>query len=316
MGPEKVVLVTGAGGFIGRQVCAQLRRANFEHIGLDQQPREDAVTGWQACDITDSEALGRVFGACKVGAVIHLAAVLPSASRSNPSLATRVNIVGSTNLLEAAAHCGVERFVLASSMSVYGCVGTAEFRSEQDPAAPTDVYGAAKRYVEIYGETLAKNRGLRFTALRIATVVGPGARNTASPWRSEIFEKLATGTSQEIVVPFRHRASLSLVHVEDVARMLILLAQQDRLASPIYNTPAETWPLQKLKEFIETLDRSVAVELGSSNSEGTPPLADGARFVRDFAFHLPSLADRLVQTVKRTCLSSTGIPACVKASPG
>lgn len=283
---------------MGRQVCAQLRGANREHVGLDRYPCEDAVAGWHVCDIGDSDALRRVFSACKVGMVIHLAALLPSASRSNPSTATRVNIVGSINLLEAAAQFGVERFVFASSISVYGCAEKAELRCEQDAAAPTDIYGAAKRYVEIYGEALAKNQGFRFTALRIAMVVGPGARNTGSPWRSEIFEKLATGTSQKIVIPFRHDASLSLVHVEDVAGMLILLAQQERLSSSIYNTPAENWPLQKLKQFIETLDRNLTVELGTSNPEGIPPLADGARFVRELAYRLPSLADRLVQRVQ------------------
>lgn len=64
----------------------------------------------------------------------------------------------------------------------------------------------------------------RNSALRIATVVGSGARHTASPWRSEIFEKLGTTLEQRIVLPFAADSMISIVHVEDAARMLVLLA--------------------------------------------------------------------------------------------
>jgi len=293
MDEDRAILVTGAGGFIGRCVCAALRRAGLNCVGLDRCPDDDPGTGWQVCDITDGAALATVLRTHTIGVVIHLAAVLPTASRAHPDLATQVNIAGSTNLIDAAVSSGAEHFIFGSSMSVYGAEGNGSPLSEDCPAQPTDLYGAAKRYVEIYGESLAKSKRLSFTALRIATVVGPGARHTASPWRSEIFEGSGTGAGRPIVIPYPEDAVLSLVHVEDVARMLILLARRENIPSRIYNTPAENCRAQELKRMVEALEGCPRVELDNAGQRRTPPVADGTRFIRDFAYAAPSLAERL-----------------------
>ena len=290
MGDEGVVLVTGADGFVGRSVCALMRRTGVNCLGLDQRPCSETS---QVCDIADHEALGAVFRAHRIGAVIHLAGVLPTASRANPELATRVNIVGSANLIEAAVTFGVARFVFGSSMSVYGAEGDGFPVSEDRPARPTDLYGTAKRYVEIYGETLGRTKRLNFTALRIATVVGPGARDTASPWRSDLFDRLSSGASQPILIPYPEDAVLSLVHVEDVAQMLVSLVLRENAPWPIYNTPAESCRALDLKRMVEGLNGSLRVELDSAIQRQTPPVADGRRFVTDFRYQAPSLAERL-----------------------
>jgi nucleoside-diphosphate-sugar epimerase len=257
-----VILVTGAQGFLGRAVCAQQSSA----IGTDLP-----------CDITDRAAVDGIFRGQAFDAVIHLAGRLPSACRADPGLAARVNVMGSLNLIEAAVQARVRRFVFGSSISVYD---------------PTDLYGAGKRYVEIVGETLAARGDLSFVALRIATVVGAGARRTASPWRAEIFEKLGTGRPQHIVIPFDAEAQLSLVHVEDVARMLNLLATRPDSPSMFYDSPAENWTAGALQQAIQALDSDVTVDLDST-SQKTPPTADGSRFTRDLAWQSRPLADRL-----------------------
>jgi len=257
-----VILVTGARGFLGRAVCA----LHSPSIGTDLP-----------CDITDRAAVDELFRGQAFDAVIHLAGLLPSACRADPALAARVNVMGSLNLIEAAIRAGVRRFVFGSSISVYD---------------PSDLYGAGKRYIEIAGENAAARTGLSFVALRIAAVVGAGARRTASPWRAEIFEKLGTGRPQQIVLPFHADSTLSLVHVEDAARMLILLAAQPELPSTLYDSPAENWTAGALRETIQSLDAGVTVQLYST-SHKTPPVADGSRFTRDFAWQSRPLADRL-----------------------
>jgi len=288
-----VILLTGSSGFVGQSVCAQLRRENLEFIGADQRPPVHSIEHWRACDLTDRAAVDRLFQAHPIDTVVHLAAMLPSACRSNPLQATRVNVTGSANLLEAAAGFGVKRFVFGSSLSVYGLAGNGTPLCEQAAAKSADVYGAGKRYIEIYGETLSRNRSFSFVALRIATVVGPGARHTASPWRSEIFEKLGSGARQQIAIPFGEEVVLSLVHVEDVARMLVLLATRVELPSQVYNTPAENWTAGKLKRFLEGLDANITVELGRAGQPDAPPVADGSRFAQEFGWRASSLADRL-----------------------
>ncbi len=286
MTSDQAILVTGASGFAGRYVCAALRRMRMEHLAVDLPQ----------CDITDAAAVAAVFRERKIGAVIHLAAVLPTASRSNPALSMRVNIVGSVNLMEAAAAAGAARFVLGSSMSVYGAESDGTPLSEDAPAQPEEVYGAAKRYVEIYGESLARVGRLRFTALRIANVVGPGARNTGSPWRSEIFENL--GTNKPIVIPFPEHAVVSMVHAEELAEMFILLARRDDTPHSIYNTPAENWAAGELKRFIEALPGNPGVKVDNEGTRRPAPVAEGSRFLRDFSYQPLPLAERFRQATQ------------------
>jgi nucleoside-diphosphate-sugar epimerase len=264
-----LILVTGADGFIGREVCNQIERAGLEYAGTDLP-----------CDLGDAEEVTELFRQRAFDTVIHLAAMLPSACRADPAAATRVNIVGTMNVLEAAADSRVKRFVFGSSMSAYG----------------SDLYGAGKRYGEIYGDTVARGGAFSFVALRIATVVGPGARRTGSPWRSEIFEKLGAAlcaSNQRVSIPLSGDLVLSLVYVEDVARMLLLLATRLPPPSGIYESPSEDWRVGDLKSAVEALDRNVIVELEASGPGAALPLADGTAFIRDFGWQSQSLMDRL-----------------------
>jgi len=86
-----------------------------------------------------------------------------------------------------------------------------------------------------------------------------GIKKTSSPWRSQIFE--AVPQSESIRIPFSPDAMLSLVHVEDVARMLFTLVKATEVNSFVYNTPAEIWEVKELKGLVENL-RGIRVELG------------------------------------------------------
>ncbi len=252
----------------------------------------------QSCDISDPAAVSALFREHSIGTVIHLAAVLPSAARADPSLATRVNITGCINLLESAALCSA-RVVFASSMSVYGAFGSHHVFTERDPTAPIDLYGTAKRYVEICGEILAKRNDLEFVALRIAGVVGAGSGSATSQWRSDIFEKLGTRAKQTITLPFTPGSILSMLHVEDVADMLVRLALAERIPSPLYNSPAENWPMVTLAHLLQSLDPNVSVQTPEVGAKPAPALSDGGLFQRDFGYSLPPLEERLRQATPR-----------------
>ena len=118
------VLVTGAGGFIGRAARKLLHRSGYSVLSLDQPPpAKSGASQWSIgrqvlLDITDAEQLQRLFEARKIEAIIHLAAILPTAAQQEPARATEVNIQGSLNLVEMARKFGVRRFVFGSSLSV------------------------------------------------------------------------------------------------------------------------------------------------------------------------------------------------------
>ena len=193
------MLVTGAEGFLGRALVRLLEHSDQRVIALDSS--EPAVSEEQStatklrCDITDQQQLEKVFRDYEIGSVVHLAAILPTAAQRDPVRATRVNVVGSVNLLELARQFGVARFVFGSSLSIYGSCSPDHVVSEADRAAPEDLYGAAKLYVEQLGQALTDSGALQFVSLRIGRIVGPGARSTTSAWRSAIFELLQTRQS-------------------------------------------------------------------------------------------------------------------------
>jgi nucleoside-diphosphate-sugar epimerase len=280
-------LVTGASGHIGTKTRRVLKTSSRKILPIDVEP--DSAGDVLACDLTLKDELSRLFQFHRIHTVIHLAGLLPIAFRSNPLRGAEVNLSGSIELMRQAMNSGVRRFIFASSMSVYGSSPSTHPLTENDPAAPDEPYGAAKRVVELIGETLTTARTMEFVSLRIARVVGPGIKKTASPWRSRIFESLPGDAS--IQIPFAPEAMLSLVHVEDVARMLVVLADRTEVRSSVYNTPAELWQAKDLKRLIEERV-DTRVEL-SEDRVPAGPTCDGGRFTREFGFELHGLRERL-----------------------
>jgi len=293
-------LVTGAEGFIGRWVRSKLLSAGRNVISLDQKSNSTTPGIFYACDVTDPQQLQEIFRAHKINSVVHLASLLPTASKQNPQAATQVNIAGTLNILEAARNFQVPRIVYASSLNVYGSRSASDTVSETCLTAPEDLYGAGKKYSETLGEAYGRNYGIQFVALRIPTVLGPGATATASPWRSQVFAYLGGNQRREISIPYRADETLSMVHVEDLAEMVAILLDTKQLACSAYNAPSEIWQLSDLGKEIEVLDNNVHITFGELAVTGFPRRISGDRFKTEFNYTPKSLKDRLSEAKQRT----------------
>ena len=291
------VLVTGAEGFLGRTLVRLLEHSGKRVIALDSsQPsafQHQSTVTKVVCDITDQQQIEKVFREHDIGKIVHLAAILPTAAQRDPIRATTVNLVGSVNLLELARQFGVAGFVFGSSLSIYGSCSSDYVVSETDRAAPGDVYGAAKLYVEQLGKAFTDSEALQFVSLRIGRIVGPGARSTSSAWRSAIFELLQTKRPANLTLPYVGSERVLLVHVDDVARALLALLDAPLTSHAIYNVPCESWVVNELKEKLESLNPNIRVALGDSHAKGNPRLLDWTRFQNEFAFSTIPIADRL-----------------------
>ena len=288
-----MILITGACGHIGREVCRVLKDARRSILPIDVE--QDETAGVLTCDLRSEVDLARLFQSYPIHTVIHLAGILPSAFQTDPLMGADVNLRGSCELMRQSTG-RAKRVIFASSMSAYGSSSTGRALTEDDPAVPDEPYGASKRAIELIGEALRKKKAFEFVTLRIARVVGPGIKKTSSPWRSEMFE--ARPGLESISIPFSPKAVLSLIHVEDVARVLVTLVDTAEMSSPIYNTPVELWEAMQLKKIIEE-GRGVRVELGPETAHGGPT-CDGRRFTREFGFQLHGLREHL------SCPMSTG----------
>jgi len=186
------VLVTGAAGFVGSTLVERLLAEGREVVGLDSfdpfYPEAEKRRNLAAAsaspafrlvegDIRDAGAVGKALAAVPVNGVIHLAAlagVRPSLER--PALYADVNVHGTAVLLEQAVRHGVERFVFASSSSVYGEREKGPFREDDPVERPISPYAATKRAGELVAHTFHHAHGIGITCARIFTAYGPRQR--------------------------------------------------------------------------------------------------------------------------------------------
>ncbi len=192
---SRTVLVTGAAGFIGSHVAEALLARGDRVIGLDNlddfydpalkrgtvaaiEGREDADRfAFVEGDIRDEARVRELFEEHGARDVVHLAAragVRPSIEQ--PALYADVNVRGTTVMLEASRVCGVERFIMASSSSVYGNNAKAPFAETDDVSEPISPYAATKRSCELIAHTFHHLYSTPIACLRFFTVFGPRQR--------------------------------------------------------------------------------------------------------------------------------------------
>ncbi|MGZ4955673.1 MAG: UDP-glucose 4-epimerase family protein [Methylobacter sp.] len=177
------VLITGANGFVGKSLCAELLRqgqsvraamrlARFESLPLENIETVsigvlDGETDW-------TQALQGI------NVVVHLAArvhVMKDKTADSLDELRRVNVDGAWNLALQAAEAGVQRFIFISSIKVNG-EGTLLGRpyTAEDQPAPVDPYGISKFEAEDALRQLAYDTGMEVVIIRPPLVYGPGVK--------------------------------------------------------------------------------------------------------------------------------------------
>ena len=171
---DKTVLITGAGGSIGSELCRQVARFQPARIVLYElsecylytieQELGEAFPALELVrligDVKDLAHLRQTFAAWRPQVVFHAAAYkhVPLMEDHNAAAALRNNTLGTYHAALAAAECGAQRFVLISTDKAVN---------------PTNVMGATKRAAEIVISTLAREHAAtRFMAVRFGNVLG------------------------------------------------------------------------------------------------------------------------------------------------
>lgn len=203
------VLVTGAGGFIGRVLVGRLLDAGLEGRRVEQLVAADLSLHGLPADarlrplagsIADAGVLEQAL-ADRVDTVFHLASVPGGAAETSPDLGRRVNLDATAHLLALLREQGGRsRFVFASTVAVYGDP-LPEVVDEQTPPRPVMSYGAHKLAAEVLVADAARRGWVDACSLRLPGVVARPGEGTGliSAFMSQLFWKLAAG--EPIVLP-------------------------------------------------------------------------------------------------------------------
>lgn len=189
------IAVTGGTGFIGTRFIDIATAAGREVRTLTRRPqRPQRQVQWVDGSLGDPDALRQLVMGCN--SVVHIAGVLKA---RDPAEFERGNVEGTLTMLAAATAAGISRFVHVSSLAA------------REPQL--SLYGASKARAE----ELVERSGLDWVIVRPPAVYGPGDKETL-----DLF-KMARGG--QIFMPPKGR--LSLIHVDDLARLILACAQED-----------------------------------------------------------------------------------------
>jgi UDP-glucuronate 4-epimerase len=265
------VVVTGGVGFIGYHLSRALMARGDDVLVIDdfsdapypaaekrrnerdlvaEFPRTAIVRG---C-VTDRAAIAPLFHGAE--AVIHLAGLAGvRPSFADPARYARVNVEGTAVVQELARESGIERFLFASSSSVYGNATPLPAHEDAPAVAPESPYAASKRSAELVASALARRTpSMRCVALRFFTVYGPRQRPEMA---ITLFARaMLAGRPVQMFGDGSMRRDFT--HVDDIVRGILAAMEHAPAGFRAYNFGSSA-PIE-LRELVRAIAGAAGVE--------------------------------------------------------
>lgn len=268
------VLVTGGAGYIGSILVPKLLDRGFEVAVFDallfgeaplapvaSRPGFELVRG----DLRDTAAIAALLARGRFDAVIHLAAISndPS-SELQPELTLDVNLRSLAPLMRGARDTGVERFLYASSASVYGVKADPDV-TEELPLEPITLYARCKAEGEAVLDSFTSPAGMCGTAVRAATVCGWSPRMRLDLTVNILTEHAVQRGRVRVFGGSQKRPNL---HIEDVTDFYLLLLDAPRatIHGRAFNVCAENATVAELAEMVRReIDPALPIDVVPSD---------------------------------------------------
>ena len=291
---EKHIGVTGASGFIGRQLCIALKAQGAHVYALGRQRMDGPWDGFVQVDLTQVVPDGVLEN---IDIVFHLAgkAHALSETRQDEDEYFRINVEGTRRLLEGVKKAGVRRFVFFSSIKAMG-EGGEECLDESVPCHPETPYGKSK--LEAEGLVLQGGYVSEPVVLRLSMVYGSTRKGNLP----RMIEAIVKGRFPPLPEVGNRR---SMVHVDDVVQAGILAAEREGAIGQTYIvTDGEAYSTRQIYVMIcEALHKSVPVwSIPSFVLSLIAKLGDVIGLLRGRRFSFDS--DALEKLVGSACYSS------------
>lgn len=295
---KKIILVTGAAGFIGYHLSDRLASLGFTVVGIDnlndyyevslkearlKQLSKHSNFHFYKTDLCDASGLNVLFKKYQFEQVVHLAAQAGVRySLTNPGAYLKSNLEGFLNMLEACRHFSVSHLIYASSSSVYGANRAMPFSIHQNVDHPISLYAASKKSNELMAHSYSSLFNIPTTGLRFFTVYGPYGRPDMALF---LFTKsILEGKPIDVFNNGKMRRDFTYVDdiIESIVRLIPLAPSRDsnwNAMQPDPGTSFAPWrvfnignnhPVELLR-FIEILEEKI----GRKAIKNFMPLQDG-----------------------------------------
>lgn len=272
----RLVVVTGAAGFLGRHVAAALDANGLAVRGLDRCDRPDGFPGaWQRADMDTVAAGDAVFAGAS--ALIHCAGIAnPATCEADPQACLRTNVASVATVLEAARRQEA-RVVALSSAAVYGPVDRPS--REDDALRPVNLYGLSKVMLEQLTEHWRLAHGVSSVTLRVFQAYGAGGLHLGA-----VGAFLRCRVARQPINLVGDGGQVrDFVHVSDVARAIVAAALGG--GAGIYNLGSGR---PRTVAELAALIGGPTITLPPRPGEPRMICADMARFAADFGW-LPEI---------------------------
>lgn len=298
-------LVTGATGFIGARVMANLQARGISAVGADFPPDPQIVDKLERAragqgvapvyvtmDISKEDQIADVFAEHPdISHCVHLAYLMSAEVEANQKRGAEINVVGMANMFDAAARHKLHRLVFASSETVYGAhqsvYGDGDHAVAEDEYCGLQhqffTYGVMKQLNEFVASKYVQKHGISIACLRPPVVFGHGRVRGAVLWSEHLMSYPAVG--KPVSLPFPAATRDSWIYKDDVAEQFIRLALRPTVAHLAYNTGGETYSGTQMAQMI----RQIIPDAQINFEEDKPPTRlidsmDGSRLLEEIDF--------------------------------
>lgn len=247
------VLVTGASGFIGREIVSELSSLSSlicEIIKVASKENKDI--DFYKINIADESDVKSLESLIKVDAVIHSAGLAHQFGETSREDFYEVNVKGTQNICNLAVKLKAGHFILISSVSVYGkSEKSKQGIDESFVCQPEGFYAESKFEAEKTVREICEKNKLALTILRPATVIGEGDVGNVARLIEAIDKK-------KFIWIGRGENSKSLIYKKDVAKACVAVLEKQTIETEVFNISAESLTMYEIVSIIgENLDRRI-----------------------------------------------------------
>jgi UDP-glucose 4-epimerase len=202
------VLITGAAGFIGSLLTAQLYENGYDFVATDVVNEPESLHDllgkiqYESLDLSSPGQIKGFIEKHRPSHIVHAAGIMGGVAELDPPFALQVNFMSTAHLVQAGMQNGLERFVLATTIGVYD-PATPEPIRDDSLKRPANIYGLSKLSSEYLLEWYSSAHGLSVGGARLPWVFGPGrSRGLTADLSTKLLDAIARGEQVHVSAPY------------------------------------------------------------------------------------------------------------------